>query len=206
MSGSADQRLSIRLSFEGAQEARAQLEQLGQAGDAAMRKLETGGQNASRGVASVADAGNALRAGLSQMNGDLAVTGRQFEALANSTLALATSIRGGVGLVGAIGLVATAATAAYEIFKNWDSISGKFASAIDSLTGRYRDNATELGKVNEVLQEFTRLSQSAAETGIRAQIRTLEALATAGQASRQALSGEITSIQGEIDRRTGLTE
>jgi len=204
MSGSADQRLSIRLSFEGAQEARAQLEQLGQAGDTAMRKLETGGQAASRGVVSVAEAGNALRAGLGQINGDLAATQRQFEALANSTLALATSIRNGVGLAGSIGLVVTAATAAYEIFRNWDSISDKFGKSIDWLTGRYRDNATELTKVNDVLLEFSRLSETAAQAGIRSQIRTLEALATAGQASRQALSSEITNIQGEIDRRIGL--
>jgi hypothetical protein len=206
MSGSADQRLSIRLSFEGAQEARAQLEQLGQAGDVAMRKLEVGGQAASRGVASVADAGSALRAGLGQVNGDLAVTQRQFEALANSTLALATSIRSGVGLVGSIGLVVTAATAAYEIFRNWDSISDKFGRSIDWLTGRFRDNATELGKVNDILLEFSRLSETAAEAGVRAQVRTLQALATAGQASREVLAGEITNVQGEIDRRIGLSE
>ena len=71
MSGSSDQRLSIRLSFDGAQEARAQLEQLGQVGDTAMRKLEAGGQAASRGVVSVSEAGNVLRAGLGQVNGDL---------------------------------------------------------------------------------------------------------------------------------------
>jgi hypothetical protein len=204
MSGSADQRLSIRLSFEGAQEARAQLEQLGQAGDTAMRKLETGGQAASRGVAAVGLAGNALRQGLSQVNGDLAITQRQFESLANSTLALATSMRSGVGLAGSLGLVVVAATAAYEIFRNWDSISDKFGKSIDWLTGRYRDNATELTKVNDVLLEFSRLSETAAQAGIRSQIRTLEALATAGQASRQALSAEITNIQGEIDRRIGL--
>ena len=206
MSGSSDQRLSIRLSFDGAQEARAQLEQLGQVGDTAMRKLESGGQAAGRGVASVAEAGNVLRAGLGQINGDLAATQRQFENLANSTLALTSALRSGAGLAGTIGLVVTAAAAGYEIFKNWDSISGAFGKSVDSLTGRFRDNATELNKVNDVLREFSRLSETAAQAGVRSQIRSLEALATAGQASREALAGEVTNIQGEIDRRVGLTE
>ena len=206
MSGSSDQRLSIRLSFDGAQEARAQLEQLGQVGDTAMRKLESGGQAAGRGVASVADAGNVLRAGLGQINGDLATTQRQFENLANSTLALTSALRSGAGLAGTIGLVVTAAAAGYEIFKNWDSISGAFGKSVDSLTGRFRDNATELNKVNDVLREFSRLSETAAQAGIRSQIRSLEALATAGQASREALAGEARNIQGEIDRQVGLTE
>jgi len=206
MSGSSDQRLSIRLSFDGAQEARAQLEQLGQVGDTAMRKLETGGQAAGRGVAAVSAAGDALRAGLGQINGDLANTGRQFEDLARSTVGLAAALRTGAGLAGAIGGVVAVASAAYAIFQNWDSISKTFGSTIDWLTGRYRENADELKKVNDVLLEFARLSETAAERAVRAQVRTLESLATAGQASRQALSGEITSLQGEFDRRIGFNE
>jgi len=206
MSGSSDQRLSIRLSFDGAQEARAQLEQLGQVGDTAMRKLEAGGQAAGRGVAAVSAAGDALRAGLGQINGDLANTGRQFEDLARSTVGLATALRTGAGLAGAISGVVAVAGAAYTIFQNWDSISKTFGSTIDWLTGRYRENADELKKVNDVLLEFARLSETAAERAVRAQVRTLESLATAGQASRQALSNEITSIQGEFDRRIGFNE
>jgi len=206
MSGSSDQRLSIRLSFDGAQEARAQLEQLGQVGDTAMRKLETGGQAAGRGVAAVSAAGDALRAGLGQINGDLANTGRQFEDLARSTVGLATALRTGAGLAGAIGGVVAVAGAAYAIFQNWDSISKTFGSTIDWLTGRYRENADELKKVNDVLLEFARLSETAAERAVRAQVRTLESLATAGQASRQALSDEIISIQGEFDRLIGFNE
>jgi hypothetical protein len=194
------------MNVDGAQEVRALLEQLGQAGDTAMRKLETGGQSASRGVAAVSQAGNALRQGLSQVNGDLAVTSQQFEDLARSTVGLAAALRTGVGLAGAIGGVVAVAGAAYAIFQNWDGISKTFGNTIDWLTGRYRENATELGKVNDVLLEFTRLSETAAERAVRAQIRTLEALATAGQASRQALSGEITSLQGEFDRRIGFNE
>jgi len=206
MSGSADQRLSIRLSFEGAQEARAQLEQLGQAGDTAMRKLETGGQAASRGVAAVSLAGNALRQGLSQVNGDLAITSQQFEDLARSTVGLAAALRTGAGLAGAIGGVVAVAGAAYAIFQNWGAITKSVGGSIDWLTGRYRENAAELTKLNDVLLEFARLSETAAERAARAQIRTLEALATAGQASRQAISSEITSLQGEFDRRIGFSE
>lgn len=206
MSGSADQRLSIRLSFEGAQEARAQLEQLGQAGDTAMRKLETGGQSASRGVAAVSLAGNALRQGLGQVNGDLAITGQQFENLARSTVGLAAALRTGAGLAGAIGGVVAVAGAAYAIFQNWGAITRSVGGSIDWLTGRYRENGAELTKLNDVLLEFARLSETAAERAARAQIRTLEALATAGQASRQAISSEITSLQGEFDRRIGFSE
>jgi hypothetical protein len=206
MSGSADQRLSIRLSFEGAQEARAQLEQLGQAGDTAMRRLETGGQSAGRGVAAVSLAGNALRAGLGQINGDLAITSQQFEDLARSTVGLAAALRTGAGLAGAIGGVVAVAGAAYAIFQNWGAITKSVGGSIDWLTGRYRENAAELTKLNDVLLEFARLSETAAERAARAQIRTLEALATAGQASRQAISSEITSLQGEFDRRIGFSE
>ncbi|MFN8995803.1 MAG: hypothetical protein ACK5X3_19360, partial [Pseudomonadota bacterium] len=120
-----------------------------------MRKLETGGQAASRGVASVADAGSVLRAGLGQMNTDLAATQRQFENLANSTVQLAGALRGGAGLAGKIGLVATAAFAAYEIFKNWDSITKAFSDTLDKLTGRYRDNSVEIDKANGLLKEYS---------------------------------------------------
>jgi hypothetical protein len=206
MSGSADQRLSIRLSFEGAQEARAQLEQLGQAGDTAMRKLETGGQAASRGVASVAEAGNALRAGLGQINGDLATTQRQFENLANSTVQLAGALRGGAGLAGTIGVVATAAFAAYEIFKNWDSITKAFGDTLDKLTGRYRDNSAELDKANGLLKEYSQLMETAAQKTARLAGEAIFARQAQVALSQETLRGEVTSIQGEIDRRIGLTE
>jgi hypothetical protein len=206
MSGSADQRLSIRLSFEGAQEARAQLEQLGQAGDTAMRKLETGGQAASRGVASVAEAGNALRAGLGHINGDLATTQRQFENLANSTLALATSMRGGVGLAGSIGLIVTAATAAYAIYENWGRITASFTSAMDSLTGRYRENSTALDRANELLKEYNLLTETAAQKTARLAGEAIFARQAQVALSQEELRGEVTRIQGEIDRRIGLTE
>ena len=206
MSGSADQRLSIRLSFEGAQEARAQLEQLGQAGDTAMRRLETGGQAASRGVASVAEAGNALRAGLGQINGDLAATQRQFENLANSTLALATSMRGGVGLAGSIGLIVTAATAAYAIYENWGRITASFTSAMDSLTGRYRENSTALDRANELLKEYNLLTETAAQKTARLAGEAIFARQAQVALSQEELRGEVTRIQGEIDRRIGLTE
>jgi hypothetical protein len=206
MSGSADQRLSIRLSFEGAQEARAQLEQLGQAGDTAMRRLETGGQAASRGVAAVGQAGNALRAGLGQVNGDLAATQRQFESLANSTVQLAGALRGGAGLAGTIGIVATAAFAAYEIFKNWDSITKAFSDTFDKLTGRYRDNSAELDKANGLLKEYSQLMETAAQKTARLAGEAIFARQAQVALSQETLRGEITSIQGEIDRRIGLTE
>jgi hypothetical protein len=206
MSGSFDNRLAIKMNIDGAQEARALLEQLGQVGDTAMRKLETGGQAAGRGVAAVSAAGDALRSGLAQINGDLANTGRQFEDLARSTVGLAAALRTGAGLAGAISGVVAVAGAAYAIYQNWDAISKTFGSTIDWLTGRYRENAGELKKVNDVLLEFARLSETAAERAVRAQVRTLESLATAGQASREALSSEITKIQGEFDRRIGFNE
>ena len=206
MSGSADQRLSIRLSFEGAQEARAQLEQLGQAGDTAMRKLEVGGQAASRGVASVADAGNALRAGLGQINGDLAATQRQFETLANSTVQLAGALRGGAGLAGTIGLVVAAATAAYAIYENWGRITASFTSAMDSLTGRYRENSTALDRANELLKEYNLLTETATQKTARLAGEAIFARQAQVALSQEELRGEVTRIQGEIDRRIGLTE
>lgn len=206
MSGSADQRLSIRLSFEGAQEARAQLEQLGQAGDTAMRKLETGGQAASRGVVSVAEAGNALRAGLGQVNGDLANTQRQFEALANSTLALTSALRSGAGLAGTIGLVVTVATAAYAIYENWGRITGTLTSAMDALTGRFRENSTALEQANALLNEYNRLTESAAARTARLAGEAILARQAQVSLSQETLRGEIQGLSGEIDRRIGLTE
>jgi hypothetical protein len=206
MSGSADQRLSIRLSFEGAQEARAQLEQLGQAGDTAMRRLETGGQAASRGVAAVGQAGNALRAGLGQVNGDLAATQRQFESLANSTVQLAGALRGGAGLAGTIGLVVAAATAAYAIYENWGRITASFTSAMDSLTGRYRENSTALDRANELLKEYNLLTETAAQKTARLAGEAIFARQAQVALSQEELRGEVTRIQGEIDRRIGLTE
>jgi hypothetical protein len=206
MSGSADQRLSIRLSFEGAQEARAQLEQLGQAGDTAMRRLETGGQAASRSVAAVGQAGDALRAGLGQINGDLATAQRQFESLANSTVQLAGALRGGAGLAGTIGLVVAAATAAYAIYENWGRITASFTSAMDSLTGRYRENSTALDRANELLKEYNLLTETAAQKTARLAGEAIFARQAQVALSQETLRGEITSIQGEIDRRIGLTE
>jgi hypothetical protein len=206
MSGSADQRLSIRLSFEGAQEARAQLEQLGQAGDTAMRRLETGGQAASRGVAAVGQAGDALRAGLGQINGDLAATQRQFESLANSTVQLAGALRGGAGLAGSIGLIVTAATAAYAIYENWGRITASFTSAMDALTGRYRENSTALDRANELLKEYNLLTETAAQKTARLAGEAIFARQAQVALSQEELRGEVTRIQGEIDRRIGLTE
>jgi len=204
MSGSADQRLSIRLSFEGAQEARAQLEQLGQAGDTAMRKLEVGGQAASRGVAAVGQAGDALRAGLGQINGDLAATQRQFESLANSTVQLAGALRGGAGLAGTIGLVVAAATAAYAIYENWGRITASFTSAMDALTGRYRENSTALDRANELLKEYNLLTETAAQKTARLAGEAIFARQAQVALSQEELRGEVTRIQGEIDRRIGL--
>jgi hypothetical protein len=206
MSGSADQRLSIRLSFEGAQEARAQLEQLGQAGDTAMRRLETGGQAASRSVAAVGQAGDALRAGLGQINGDLATAQRQFESLANSTVQLAGALRGGAGLAGTIGLVVAAATAAYAIYENWGRITASFTSAMDSLTGRYRENSTALDRANELLKEYNLLTETATQKTARLAGEAIFARQAQVALSQEELRGEVTRIQGEIDRRIGLTE
>jgi len=203
MSGSSDQRLSIRLSFDGAQEARAQLEQLGQVGDTAMRKLEAGGQAAGRGVVSVAEAGNVLRAGLGQVNGELANTGRQFEALANSTIALTSALRSGVGLAGTIGIVVTAATAGYEIFKNWDSITRTLGEGIDWLTGRYRSNGQALESINGLLREFAQLSETAAQRSVRLQRENLQELATRGEAARVTAQADLDSIRLQISRSTG---
>ena len=206
MSGSSDQRLSIRLSFDGAQEARAQLEQLGQVGDTAMRKLEAGGQAAGRGVASVADAGNVLRAGLGQINGDLANTRRQFETLANSTLALTSALRSGAGLAGSIGLIVTAATAAYAIYENWGRITGAMTGAMDSLTGRFRDNSTALEQANTLLNEYNRLTEAAAVRTARLAGEAILARQAQVSLSQETLRGEIQGLSGEIDRRIGLTE
>ena len=206
MSGSSDQRLSIRLSFDGAQEARAQLEQLGQVGDTAMRKLEAGGQAAGRGVVAVAEAGNVLRAGLGQVNGDLANTGRQFEALANSTIALTSALRSGAGLAGSIGLVVTAATAAYAIYENWGRITGTMTGAMDALTGRFRDNSTALEQANTLLNEYNRLTEAAAVRTARLAGEAILARQAQVSLSQEALRAEIQGLSGEIDRRTGLTE
>jgi hypothetical protein len=206
MSGSSDQRLSIRLSFDGAQEARAQLEQLGQVGDTAMRKLEAGGQAAGRGVVSVAEAGNVLRAGLGQVNGDLANTGRQFEALANSTIALTSALRSGAGLAGTIGLVVTAATAAYAIYENWGRITGTLTGAMDALTGRFRDNSTALEQANTLLNEYNRLTEAAAVRTARLAGEAILARQAQVALSQETLRGEIQGLSGEIDRRIGLSE
>jgi hypothetical protein len=206
MSGSSDQRLSIRLSFDGAQEARAQLEQLGQVGDTAMRKLEAGGQAAGRGVVSVAEAGNVLRAGLGQVNGDLANTGRQFESLANSTLALTSALRSGAGLAGSIGLIVTAATAAYAIYENWGRITGTLTGAMDALTGRFRDNSTALEQANTLLNEYNRLTEAAAVRTARLAGEAILARQAQVSLSQETLRGEIQGLSGEIDRRIGLTE
>jgi hypothetical protein len=206
MSGSSDQRLSIRLSFDGAQEARAQLEQLGQVGDTAMRKLEAGGQAASRGVAAISAAGDALRSGLGQINGDLANTGRQFEDLARSTVGLATALRTGAGLAGAISGVVAVAGAAYTIFQNWGAISKGFGDTIDWLTGRYRSNGEELKKVNDLLVDFSRLSETAAQRGVRTQIESLNALVAQAQVAREAIVTDIAGLRGEIERQVGFTQ
>jgi hypothetical protein len=204
VSGSSDQRLSIRLSFDGAQEARAQLEQLGQVGDTAMRKLEAGGQAAGRGVAAISAAGDALRSGLGQINGDLANTGRQFEDLARSTVGLAAALRTGAGLAGAISGVVAVAGAAYAIFQNWDAISKSFGGTIDWLTGRYRSNGEELKKVNDLLVDFSRLSETVAQRSVRVQVETLSAMVTQAQSARQALSTDIANMRNEIDRQVGF--
>ena len=206
MSGSSDQRLSIRLSFDGAQEARAQLEQLGQVGDTAMRKLEAGGQAAGRGVAAISVAGDALRSGLGQINGDLANTQRQFEALANSTLALTSALRSGAGLAGSIGLIVTAATAAYAIYENWSRITGAMTGAVDSLTGRFRDNSTALEQANTLLNEYNRLTEAAAVRTARLAGEAILARQAQVSLSQETLRGEIQGLSGEIDRRIGLTE
>lgn len=206
MSGSADNRLAIKMNIDGAQEVRALLEQLGQVGDANMRKLETGGQAASRGVAAVAEAGNVLRAGLGQVNGDLAATQRQFEALANSTLELTSALRRGAGLAGAVGLVVTAAATAYEVYKNWDSIAKIFSGTMDSLTGRYRDNSAQLDKTNDLLKEYSKLAETAAEKTARLASEMMLAQKTRAADQQQVLRGEVTGIQGEIDRLTRSLE
>lgn len=206
MSGSADNRLSVNLNVNGAQEARAQLEQLGKVGDASMRQLDTSGQAAARGIAAVTEAGNALRAGLGQINGDLAATQRQLEAVANSTIQLAGVLRGGVGLAGTIGIVATAAITAYEVFKNWDSITTSLGKGIDWLTGRYRSNGEALETLNGLLKEFSQLSETAAQRSIRLQRENLQELATRGDAARVTAQADLDAVRGQINRYTGPTE
>jgi hypothetical protein len=77
---------------------------------------------------------------------------------------------------------------------------------MDSLTGRYRENSTALDRANELLKEYNLLTETAAQKTARLAGEAIFARQAQVALSQEELRGEVTRIQGEIDRRIGLTE
>lgn len=206
MSGSSDNRLSIRLDFQGGQEARAQLEQVASTGEAALKRVEAAGGSASRGLALATSAADTFKQGLGGLNGDLVIVTRQVEDFGRAAGGLATALRSGAGLAGALGGVVAVATAAYAIFENWERISNALSGAMDTLTGRFRSNGEALARANELLNEYNRLAETAAQRTARLTAEALLSRQAQNQAAQEALRADISGLQGEVDRRIGLTE
>jgi hypothetical protein len=77
---------------------------------------------------------------------------------------------------------------------------------MDALTGRFRENSNALDQANALLNEYNRLTESAAARTARLAGEAVLARQAQVALSQETLRGEISGIQGEIDRRIGLTE
>ena len=206
MSGSADNRLSIRLDFQGGAEARAQLESVASTGEVALKRVEVAGGSASRGLMGAAAATDSLKQALASVNNDLAQTINQVQSFGNTAAGVARALSARAGLAGVLGGVGLAVAGLVDLFNNWESISQKLSGAVDTLTGRFQLNGDALKRGNDLLLEYNRLAETAIQRAARLTSETLGARVTANQSAQDALRADITGLQGEIDRRIGLTE
>lgn len=200
-------RVSVRLSVAGAQETRAALQEVGEAGQRSLERIASGSTAASqalgalatlRGPASGADllariqsGADLAQQGVERLGGAFAGLSPVLGTVGSSAGRLSGLLASGGGLTAALGAVGIAATAAYTVFQNWEAITRAVGAAVDFLTGRVSASATSISALGEASRTALQLLETAEQ-------RTRRLRADALTAAQQSLTTERLSIEGEI--------
>jgi hypothetical protein len=200
-------RVSVRLSVAGAQETRAALQEVGEAGQRSRQRIASGSAAASqalgalatlRGPASGADLLARIQSGAELAQQSVERLGGAFAGLSpvlgtvgSSAGRLSGQLASGGGLTVALGAAGIAATAAYTVFQNWEAITRAVGAAVDFLTGRVSSSATAISSLGEASRTALQLLETAEQ-------RTRRLRADALTAAQQSLTTERLSIEGEI--------
>ena len=127
----ANRNLSIRLSTEGGDKTRRDLEQLGEKGQGALRRIESASKPASKGLLAVNAAGEKGQQAMRGYASRLGVVGDALSGIGPAGLAAAAGI--GALVVSAAALVKIAQDSA-EVGDKFDKMSGKTGLAVETLS------------------------------------------------------------------------
>jgi hypothetical protein len=202
-------RVSVRLSVAGAQETRAALQEVGEAGQRSLDRIASGSTTASqalgalgnlRGPASGADllariqtGAELTQQGVERLGGAFAGLSPVLGTVGSSAGRLSGLLASGGGLTAALGAAGIAVTAAYTVFQNWEAITRAVGAAVDFLTGRVSASATSISSLGEASRTALQLLETAEQHTRRLRADAL----TAAQQSLATVRGYVRTIDGK---------
>ena len=156
MSGSRPS-VGIRISAEGAEQARRQIEAIGPAGDAAMRRVATATSAATPPVQNLARASDAATRALAGMGGSLGTLGGALSGATTAAAGLSTALFA-VGAAAATGL-----TAAIQVAEKFERLSLRTEAIVRATGGAAGVSATEIRTLSQEIARSTLASTAGVE-------------------------------------------
>ena len=166
MSGAAARTVGIRVSTEGADRARRELEQFGAAGEAALRRVETASTAASPGLQRIAGASDVATRAFQGMGGSLGTVGSTFAGVSVAAGGLTAGIVAmGAAAVAAGVQIAKAGDAATAALARLASATGSASAAERAFEGLFRLSQQTGIAVADSAGAFARFAVAAKEVG-----------------------------------------
>jgi len=156
MSGSRPS-VGIRISAEGAEQARRQIEAIGPAGDAAMRRVATATSAATPPVQNLARASDAATRALAGMGGSLGTLGGALSGATTAAAGLSTALFA-VGAAAATGL-----TAAIQVAEKFERLSLRTEAIVRATGGAAGVSAQEIRTLSQEIARSTLASTAGVE-------------------------------------------
>ena len=203
MSGS--QSFGIRLSLEGAEAVESGLRRVQATAQQSQSAIQQTGESAGRSLALIERGTTAASQGLTKLGGDFAALAPAVETAGGAVGRLVTVLGAGAGLAGVVGIAGAAVAAAVTLYQNWSSVTGAVSTAVDFLTGRVRLNAEAIATANERLRDYLRLSESAAQAGVRRQTEQQQGFVAGFQNDLSGIDRNIGELERALQRARGGT-
>jgi tape measure domain-containing protein len=166
MSGSVARTVGIRVSTEGADRARRELEQFGTAGEAALRRVEVASLAASPGLQRLAGASDVASRAFQGMGGSLGTVGSTFAGVSVAAGALTAGIAAmGAAAVAAGVQIAKAGDTATAVLARLASATGSASAAERAFEGLFRLSQQTGIAVADSAGAFARFAVAAKEVG-----------------------------------------